>query len=435
MTGRSGNRITRRALLQGAAGMAACSVLATRVQAAQPSTIAPQNGQIRLGLIGCGSMGMVLLAEFLAQPDVRLTAVCDVCQPHLQRALAASGGKAFGCTDFRRLLDRADVDAVVIATPSHWHAIMAALACQAGKDVYLEPPAGLSAHETRVVKVLAERHKRVVQVGFQERSGAHIQEALRVVRSGALGRISSVHAWHCSSIASAGFGRTPAEPAPKGLDWNLWQGPAPEHPFSVNRIGAAWRWMHDYSAGHLSGWAGHLIDMARKGMGADVPLAVVASGGRRALPDDTDLPDTVNALVDYPGFTLDCEFTLCSSQGRDGQPYGVRFMGTDGSLLLHRKGFELTAATDGVQDRAVGASPLLRPHVRNFLDCVKSRALPASPISDAWRTDLACQLAAVSLATGRRIRWDANTGTVAGDPAAVRLLARPARSPWRLPAV
>lgn len=401
------------------------------------SRTVPASEKIVIGMIGCGGMGMAGMNFFVANPDVEVAAVCDVYEPHLQHAVEKTEGKAAPYKDFRKLLERKDLDAVVISTPDHWHAIHAIQACQAGKDVYVEKPLTYSIAEGRAVVNAARTNKRVVQVGTQQRSGAHFRRAVEIVQSGKIGKVAVVKCWKLSNSAPDGIGNPPDCDPPDGLDWNMWLGPAPMRPYNPNRCIYNFRVFWDYAGGMLTNWGTHLIDTVHWVMSVDAPLAAAVSGGKYVLKDNSETPDTIEAVFEYPGFVL-----VFSYRNFNAHPPGasrdhcMEFYGSDGTLILDRDGFRIYPEGERMRDADVelesGGSKQYEPHVRNFLDCIKSREMPVSDVEIGHRSSSAPTLGNISLKVGRKIYWDREKEQIIGDDEASKLLSRPYRKPWSL---
>ncbi len=424
--------------------------------------ISGANDRVGVGFIGYGLIGRRHVHDFKQQPDVELVALSDVYQPRLEQGLADCGPRAKGYADFRRLLDDRDVQAVVISTPDHWHALLAMLACAAGKDVYVEKPMTLFVREGRWMANAARKYQRVVQVGSQQRSGLHYQRARELVRSGHIGRVLTARLGYFRNVMP-GFGSPPDSAPPPGLDYDLWLGPAPKRPYNKNRSLYHFRWFWDYSGGQMTNLGAHELDIVQWFLDAPAPAAVSSSGGRLALEDNGDTPDTQDALFEYAGPSANSKFTALwshreASRG-SGAGEGLEFFGTRGSLEISRSGFSVHADSKippenqipeflghpaGGPVRQPGVKPqpwtealnepranrLLVSHARNFLDCVKSRATPMADIEAGHRVATACHLANLSLRLGRKIRWDSEKEEVIGDREAATMLERPYRQPW-----
>lgn len=398
------------------------------------------NDKIVIGVIGCGGQGRWNMRDFLRQPDVQIAAVCDVYDAHLNQALEMTDGKAIGYKDFRKLLERRDIDAVLISTPDHWHALPTIYACEAGKDVYVEKPLSHTVNEGRRMVDAARRNKRIVQVGTQQRSGTHFQQAVEVVRSGKLGKISFVRTWNYSNELPQGIGNPPDTNPLPGLDWDMWLGPAPYVSYNRNRCLGNFRWFWDYAGGKLTDWGTHLIDIVHWAMDVDAPTSVFAAGSKYYIQDNRETPDNLEAIYEYPGFMMNYSNRILNDHGIDGHSYGIQFQGTQGTLFVDRAGYEFTPEPQRVGDestpatgkafRAEGSAQHL-PHVRNFLDCVKSRQTPISDIEIGHRSTSAAVLGNIALKVKQKIVWDGKKEQILGNPEATKLLTKEYRSPWK----
>ena len=452
--------MNRRDLFRNAAlaGVAATGALPGQARAAS-------SDRIGIGVIGCGGMGRMDLADFQKQPEVEIVALCDVYETNLAAAHKLTDGKAKTCTDFRKVLDDRAVDAVVIATPDHWHPLITVAACQAGKDVYVEKPVSNVVREGRLMVEAARRHQRIVQVGLKQRSGSHFQRAARIVGSGELGEIHYVQAWIHETSSKEGLGRPPDAEPPAGLDWDFWLGPAPMVPFNTEHFLGNWRSFLAYGGGRITDWGVHLLDIVHMAMRADTPLAVTASGGKLYVSDRRDTPDTQEVTWEYPGFLVHYTCLLHNSYGHNGNAghkpfgsYGIQFHGTRGTLFVDRAGYEVTpqmkdhTEPGGLSSRAAyddltgismyyelegtagrGTSSVQHvPHVQNFLKCVKSRELPVADIEIGHRTTTACHLGNIALRVGQKLRWDGQAERFIGSEDANALLTRHYRAPWKL---
>src|SRR5262245_46695548 len=239
------------------------------------------NDQIRVGVIGCGGQANWDASDFSRQPNVKIVALCDVYEGSMRQtlkneALKLDPARTSMFKDFRRVLDDKNIDAVIIATPDHWHALTTIMACQAGKDVYVEKPLSLTIEEGRRMVTAARKHNRVVQVGTQQRSARHFQQAVQLVREGKLGKITRVETWNYENQHPRGIGNPPDEAPPNDLDWDFYLGPAPKVPYNKNRHLELFRWFWDYSGGMMTDWGVHLIDIVHWAMNVDAPMAVAA---------------------------------------------------------------------------------------------------------------------------------------------------------------
>jgi predicted dehydrogenase len=448
----SGTHLDRRTFV--AAGAAAA------LTAASYRRVLGANDRVGVGFIGFGLIGKRHVLDFQAQPDVDMVAVCDVHSARLAEAKGLIGGAVQGYGDFRELLDSPQVQAVVVSTPDHWHALMTMMACAAGKDVYVEKPLSLFVREGRWMTDVAARHRRVVQVGTQQRSGPHYQRAKELIGEGALGSIMSVRMGAYRNIMP-GFGRPADSDPPAELDWDLWLGPAPSRKYNPNRALYHFRWFWDTSGGQMTNLAQHSLDIVHWFLGMTAPAAVSSAGGRFCLLDNGETPDTQDALLEYPNCTASWSHRE-ASRGSASQT-GLEFFGTKGSLAISRRGYTITPdrklppesfvpqfggphPVGGPVRQAANATPeewtkaardtsgdeydQFKRHARNFLDCVKSRQSPISDLESGHRVATACHLANLSLRLGRKLRWDPERETVIDDAEAARGLERPYRAPW-----
>jgi predicted dehydrogenase len=448
---------TRRDFLAGTVGVVGATALpaspaaaAPLVQAtstaAQPRVIGA-NDRVRVGVIGTGRQGTGVLRGHQRLEDVEIAAIADVFAPNLAKAAEVVPAAARHA-DFRRILDDKTIDAVVIATPDHWHALMTVLACQAGKDVYVEKPTSVAIAEGRAMVQAARKYNRIVQVGTQQRSQPHFQKAAEIVKSGALGDVTLVRCWNAAN--ANGIGNPPDGPPPDGLDWDLWLGPAKKVPFNPNRFGVvpdAWshfRWFWDYAGGMMTDWGVHLIDIVQMAMNVEAPLEVSTIGGKFHLTDNRDTPDTIVATYRYPDFVMTYENRVCNSMPINGRYYGIEFLGTQATLFVDRERYELrpepkpgTRPQDIVRAEPTvenaAAADTHPSHPRNFIDCVKSRKAPICDIEIGHRSSSTAILGNMALRSGGTIVWDAKAEKVTnGNAKAQALVAREYRAPWKL---
>ena len=436
---------TRRSFMKQSAAMLAGAGLAGTIPhtlMASERKVAPSD-TIRIGAIGINGMGWTNVRSHLKVPDVEVVALCDVDGNVLERRAGEltemTGKKPATYKDFRALLDDPDLDAVIVATPDHWHPLITIAACEAGKDVYVEKPLANSIEECNVMVAAADHYGRIVQVGQWQRSGPHWDTAMAFVHSGQLGNIRTVKAW-----AYQGWMKNipvrPDEPAPASVDYDLWLGPAPERPFNPNRFHFNFRWFWDYAGGLMTDWGVHLIDMVLYGMKAVAPNAVLSAGGAFAYPDGgMETPDTQQAVFEYDGFSMIWEHAAGIDNGPYGRNHGVAFIGNNGTLVVDRRGWEVIPETEGDTPKmdAIPKQPVSEPgldrHTRNFAECIKSREQPACPPKTAWLAAVNAHLGNVAFKTGRKVYWDQATGSFVGDDEANALIKSHYRAPWKLP--
>jgi len=416
------------------------------------SRVLGANDRVRVGLIGAGQQGTYDMKDFALQPEVEIVAVCDVYEPNLQKTLDIAGARAQSYKDFRQVLDRKDIDAVIVGTPDHWHALPTVEACKAGKDVYVEKPICCAIDEGKVMVDAARKHSRVVQVGTQQRSATHFQEAVKLVQQGYLGKVSFVRTWNYSNEYPKGIGNPPDSDAPAGLDWDAWLGPAPKRAFNANRFGVGDRWstfryFWDYAGGFMTDWGVHLMDIVQWAMQVEGPDAITAAGGRFFIQDNAETPDTLQVTYQYPHFVAVYENRWDNGNSMYNHGYGIEFHGTDATMFVDRGGFEVFPETrPGVPGakHPDNRAPAMKmdacnndhyDHVRNFLDCMKSRQRPISDIEIGHRSTSVCLLGNVAYRSQRRVMWDVEKQQVReGNTDAEQYLARHYRAPWVLQA-
>ncbi|MBK9137549.1 MAG: Gfo/Idh/MocA family oxidoreductase [Verrucomicrobia bacterium] len=430
--------ISRRRFL-GTSGIVATAPLWGRLVIPSTARAAAPADKIRVGLIGCGGMGKGDLSTFFLNPEVECPIVCD---PDDQQSAGAvtlveekRGYRPDAVRDFRRVLERRDVDAVIVATPDHWHALPTVLACQAGKDVYVEKPLALTIAEGRAMIEAAKRHGRVCQMGAQRLSSPTYREATDFVRSGQLGKVGLTRAWAYLDWIKP-IGNPPDGLPPAQLDYDLWLGPAPKRPYNPNRCHFNFRWFWDYAGGLMTDWGVHLIQVLLWGMGDAPPKAVMSSGGKYVLDDNSETPDTQMTVYEFPTYTLVWEHKVGIGLGLYNRPWGMAFVGTEGTLVINDSGWEILRepSKDALEARKYPGGRDPRPaHVRNFLDCMKSRQQPIENLEVGHHVSTVAHLGNIALRTGRRILWDPVREAVVGDPAANRLVTAKYRRPWKLP--
>ncbi len=424
------------------------------------SRVLGANERIRLGFIGLGNRGDQVLDAFLPHKDCEVVAVCDLYQPYLDFAAKKAGGSPKQFHDYHKLLDLKEVDAVVICTPDHWHALQTIDACAAEKDCYTEKPLSLCVAEGRAMVEAARKHKRVTQVGLHRRSSEFCREAADFVRKGGIGHLTCVRAFHIQNEAPRGIGNPPNEEPPKDVDWETYLGPAPKVPYNKNRAFYRFRWFYDYSGGQLTNFGVHYLDMIHWALGVDAPLAVTAMGGKYVMEDNREIPDTLEVLWQYPNNTL----VTFSQFNATAAPAGLRngeieFRGTKGTLYLQGSGYEVVPDMIMVNDFPVrtpidrnvekgwrtGAKAVIEPkvvtkgkadttdHARNFLDCVKSREKCHCDIETGHRDTTAALIGNIAHKTKSYLEWDGKAERFTNSDAANKLLRYDYRAPYKLP--
>jgi predicted dehydrogenase len=404
------------------------------------------NDKIQIGLIGCKGMGWNNLKAHLKLPAVECIALCDVDDSVLTQRAAEfetmTGKKPQLYKDFRKLLENKDIHAVIIATPDHWHCLMTVMACQAGKDVYVEKPLANSIGECMSMVEAKQKYNRVVQVGQWQRSNQHWKDATDYVKSGKLGKIRMAKAWMYNGNKGA-VPVVPDEAVPAGVDYDMWLGPAPSRPFNKNRFHFTFRWYWDYAGGLMTDWGVHLIDMALLGMNAKAPKSVMSLGGKFAYPDDAmETPDTQTAVYEFNDFSLTWEHTIGIGNAPYGRQHGVAFAGSLGTLVVDREQWMVIPETDGKHYKTEYL-PIqktvdngLELHAANFIDCLKDRTkTPNCSIETAANTATVAHLGNIAYRTGKRVFWDDQKKLFINDPAANALVKPTYRTPWKFPVV
>jgi predicted dehydrogenase len=429
------------------------SVAAGLYTAASARRVVGANDRVRVGIIGAGLIGMRHLLDFRAQPDVEIAGISEVYPPRLDEGVRAADGRAEAFADFRRMLERRDIDAVVVSTPDHWHALMTILACAAGKDVYVEKPLTHAVREGEWMLRAARRFGRIVQVGTQQRSGRHYQRAADLVRNGHIGHVRSVQIAATRNILPGFSDAVGERPLTEG-QWDLWLGPAPWIPFDARRCLYHFRWFWDYSGGQTTNLLSHDLDIVQWATGAR-PTRVAAFAQRhRSITGFGETPDLVEAIVEYPEFLL----TWSSRESSAGGRKGLEMHGTRGTLAIDRRALVVTPDPDvpaaeqipsfptapaprDPPTRALRTEPIrdegyeqvrdqFVPHVRNFIDCVRTRRQPASDLESGHDTAAACHLINIAVRVGRVVKWDAARQEIEGDTEAAALLTKRYRAPW-----
>lgn len=425
--------------------------------------------KIRVGFIGVGNRGTQLLRNFMGNEDVEIAALCDVYEPYITRdesavhpRYKAAGktprmGENFGNEvkrfgDYRRLLDDKDIDAVVIATPDHWHALQAIHAMEAGKDVYVEKPLTITIREGRAIVDAQKRTGRVCAVGLNRRGSSVYQQLSEKVPGGLIGPVTSAHAYRISNMYPDGIGRMRPEAPPADFDWDGWLGPRAERPYQYNIAPYFFRWWKDYSS-QMGNWGVHYMDVIRWMMGERAPVAVSARGGKFAVMDDRTIPDTMEVLFEMPGGAI-VKFSIHEASGGPGIQGGeVLLNGAKGTLTASQNGYRIQPARPGQfqtwedpmeaidyqlkNDAAHGDLGISENStarlIRNFLDCVKSGNEPWCTPEEGHRSTSFAHLANIALERGGRLEWDAEAERVTNDELANDLLNYDYREPYRLP--
>ena len=424
-------RVSRRRFLTGAASAGAVALLPSIVPASVFGADAPSN-RITLGFVGTGGRGTWNLRNFLGRREVQVLAVCDVDRSRAVRAKRTVDQKYGGddCghdDDFRELLSRDGVDAVVICTPDHWHALITIAAARVGKDIYCEKPLVNTVAEGRAVCDAVGRYGRVLQTGSHERSTYTARFACELVRNGRVGKLHTI--W--VNLPVGGWQRQiapqPVMPIPAGFDYDTWLGPAPWAAYMQRRCHGTFRYIMDYSGGEMTDRGAHVIDIAQLGNGTDDTGPVKISGTGWAPPDGL-----FNTFMKY---TFECTYANgVKLIGRDVGPRGIKFEGSDGWVFVHIHGGRLEASRASIlkekiapHELHIGYSP---GHHQDFLDAIRNRRTTIAPPEVGNRTAAICHLVNIALQTGRELKWDPVNERIVGDDGAAAMLTRPSRAPW-----
>ena len=383
--------------------------------------IAPSD-QVNIGAIGIKGMGWANVMAALKIAGVNLVAVCDVDRNVIDERLAEFGKTNSGVSkikiydDYRKLLEQKDIDAVIIGTPDHWHALIMIDACEAGKDVYVEKPVGNSIVECNTMVAAQQRYNKIVQAGQWQRSQQHFKDAVNYVHSGQLGNIRTAKVWCYQGWMKPGP-ILPDSAPPAGVDYKQWLGPATLRPFNSSRFHFNFRWFWDYAGGLMTDWGVHLLDYALIGMKAELPISIAALGGKFAYPDlYEETPDTLTTLYEFDKFNLVWDSAMGIDNGSYERDHGIAFIGNNGTLILNRGGWEVI---EEKQSKNKVIMPLqkasdngLDKHWQNFIAAVKSRKaadLNCSIQAGAHVATVA-QMGNISFRSGKKLLWDKAKG-------------------------
>lgn len=442
--------IHRRKFLQNAgvllAGGTVLSSLDNKAFAIFKNRLAPSD-QLNVAAIGINGMGWANLTAALKIPGVNVTALCDVDKNVLDKRmnelakLNIDVSKIKTYNDYRKLLEQKDIDAVIIGTPDHWHALQMIHACEAGKDVYVEKPVGNSIVECRTMVAAQQRYNKVVQAGQWQRSQQHFKDAVDYVQGGQLGMIRTVKVW-CYQGWMRPEPVVPDSNPPAGVDYAMWLGPATKRPFNASRFHFNFRWFWDYAGGLMTDWGVHLLDYALLGMKADVPKSIAGLGGKFAYPDlAQETPDTLTTLYEFDKFNLVWDSAMGIDNGSYGKNHGIAFIGNNGTLVLYRGGWEVLEEPQSKNKASKAfAKPVdngLQKHMQNFIDVVKSRKTDELRCSIQAGAHVAtvAQMGNISFRSGQRLVWDKEAGKFADDKVNEQYLMKQYNNGYVLPKV
>ena len=409
--------------------------------------------KVNIALIGCGGQGMANLNTFMNRPDINVVAVCDPDAKHMARAALTVEDKTEKAPaqikDFRKLLERKDIDAVIVGTPDHWHALATITACLEGKDVFCEKPISHNIVEGRRMVDIAQKQKRVIQVGTWQRSQQPFLDAIAYVRSGKLGKINVCRAWKIQDPSAAVQGHQAPKAPPAELDYDLWVGPAEMVPYQENRCHYKFRWYFNFAAGMTGDWGVHMIDPVLQGMSKTneisvMPTKVMSLGGKlyTGPDDDRTTPDTMVTLLEFPDFLMQWEVHVGDQAVglEGGKDHGALFIGSEGRVLVDRSGWSIFDAKGKPVEKP---APIdrgermngLPAHVGDFVGAIKSRGNTRSNLPSMHQTTTVCHLANLAYQAQGVIHWDAAKEIVTNDKKAMNLLSyqRTYRKPWSLP--
>jgi predicted dehydrogenase len=415
-----------------------------------------------MGIIGAGSRGRAVASAFATASGVRIKYLCDVDDEMLAKTSAAVAKKLSATQptdkvkleksptgqdekqpaepasqpaeplqvkDFRRVLEDKEVHAVAIVTPDHWHASIAILACKAGKHVYVEKPCSHNPREGELIVEAARKYNRVVQHGTQRRSWDGIQKAIKAVRGGEIGNVRFARAWYVADRKSIGRGKGVA--VPPNLDYEMWQGPAPERPYRDNLLHYNWHWFWHWGTGELGNNGVHFLDLARWGLNVEYPKRVTSAGGRYFFSDDQETPDTQTVTYEFGDRMILWEHRSSQKHGLDGDSSGVSFQGDKGTLVISNNGYKLYDDKDKLVDTVSEPMDIDTAHVADFIDAARKGRRPNADIEDGHKSTLMCHLGNIALRAGRTLNIDPKTGHIVDDKdAETRFWSREYRPEW-----
>ena len=412
------------------------------------SNIIGANDKIRMGAIGVNSRGMALASNFAKQNNCEVTRVCDVDSRAIDKCSAAiqkiAGNKVKSDKDVRKMLEAKDIDAVLIATPDHWHAPAALLAMKAGKDVYLEKPCSHSPEEGEILIRAADKYKRVLQMGNQRRSWPNVIEGINELKNGVIGNPYFGKGWYTNNRPSIGTGKE--APVPEWLDWDLWQGPAPRVTYKDNVLHYNWHWFWRWGTGEALNNGTHMIDILRWGMEVDYPTMVNSAGGRYRYKDDWETPDTQVINLEFgDGKCMTWEGRSCNGRSIEGSSVGAMFYGDKGSLLITgTNGYTIFDLQDKVikevkSNVAIDARNLMNPaeqldafHLQNFFDGIRQSGKLNADIRSGHKSTLLVQLGNISQRVGRSLQIDNQNGHILHDKEANNYWGRDYEKGWEM---
>lgn len=419
------------------------------------------NNKIRVGFIGLGNRGSQLLNWFMQNDDVEIAAFCDVYEPYISRDRSLVSKKYLEMgkvpkmneslssnvkryKDYRELLAQKDIDAVCISTPDHWHALQTIHSFEAGKHVYVEKPLTITIQEGREMINAQKKYGEVCAVGLNRRGSPIYQELVQKVQEGVIGKVTTARAQRTSNMFPNGIGILKPAAPPKDFDWNMWLGPRDFRPYQYNMAPYFFRWWKEYSS-QMGNWGVHYMDVIRWMMGESAPMAITANGGKYAVQDDRNIPDTMEVLFEMPSKAI-IKFSIHEANGGGGIMGGeVELNGSKGNLLASQEGYEITPSRSGQFQswdnlvapfdkklNGLGSNDSTFNLIRNFLDCIKTGQEPLCTLEEGHRSTCFAHLANISLELRQRIEWDPIQEKITNNEKANDFLHYEYRAPWKL---
>ena len=418
------------------------------------------NDRVNVGFIGVGNRGTQLLHSFMKVPDVRIAALCDVYKPYITRNRSEvhpgflipekrpvpAMGENFGkdvvlYTDYRKMLDDKNVDAVCISTPDHWHALQAIDSVNAGKDIYLEKPVSMTIYEGRRIVEAVNRNKKVASVGYVRRCSELYRKIPSIINSGKIGEISMINSFYYGNMTPNGIGNLKPEAPPADFDWNAWLGPRSYRDFQYNIAPYMFRWWKDYSS-QIANNGSHYLDIIQWLTGENAPVAITAVGTNHIIKDDRDIPENMEIIYELPSGRM-IHFRVCETAALPGLYGGnIELIGTKGSMYISDAGYKIFPSPPGqfqnwkpgfeYEECQQPQEDWTYNHTKEFIDCIKSGGTPSTSIEQSFRSSSFALLANIALDVKQRIIWDPVNERVTNCEAANELLHYEYRKPWNL---
>lgn len=383
----------------------------------QPPNVLGANERVNIGSIGLNGMGMSDTNDFISTDRTNIVALCDIDSDVLDNRVGEveqkQDKKPKSYSNYRNLIANKDVDAIVIGTPDHWHAVIAIEAMQAGKDLYIEKPCAHNVNECRMIAKAAKKYNRIVQHGTQQRSGKHFQDAKEYVNSGELGKIAMARTW--GVLGRGSIGKAKPEPAPENIDYQAWLGPAKTRPYTKNHCHYNWRFMWDIGTGDMGNWGVHWLDIALWTLNLEWPTAVSSSGGMYVFDDDKETPDTQITLYDYPDVTVLWELRMWSKHNIENRGVGVAFYGDQQSVVVDRGGWEIYDKAGNKMESYKPSNNMGLDHKHNFLDCIRDQKPPIADIASGHISAAVSIMGNVAYLADEKVRYNPTTNKMERD--------------------